>query len=78
MVYRWFEVYKYKSESLQIVGIEMSVALLVVGIIVVIVNLCKDAKEDAECRRHAQQIGLDFYASSTGLRNTKTGEKYYK
>ena len=52
--------------------------MLVIGIIVVIVNLCKDAKGDAECRRHAQQIGLDFYASSTGLRNTKTGEKYYK
>lgn len=32
----------------------MSVALLVVGIIVVIVNLCKDAKGDAECRRYAQ------------------------
>lgn len=56
----------------------MSVALLVIGIIVVIVNLCKDAKGDADCRRHAQQIGLVFYASSTGLRNTKTGEKYYK
>lgn len=36
----------------------MSVALLVVGIIVVIVNLCKDAKGDAECGRHAQQIGF--------------------
>ena len=56
----------------------MSALLLVVGIVVVVYNLCKDAKGDAECREHARKLGLDFYASATGLRNTKTGEKYYK
>ena len=56
----------------------MSVVLLLIGVIVVAYNLCKDASSDADCRRHAKERGLDFYASSTGLRNTKTGEKYYK
>ena len=56
----------------------MSVLLLVVGIILILYHLCKDSASDVACRRHAQEHGLDFYASSTGLRSTKTGEKYYK
>ena len=56
----------------------MGAFLVIIGIVIVVVNLCKDAKVDAECREHARQNGLEFYASSTGLRNTKTGEKYYK
>ena len=56
----------------------MSGLLLVIGIVIVIYNLCKDSASDAACRKHAQEHGLEWYASSTGLRNTKTGEKYYK
>ena len=56
----------------------MSALLLVVGIGLVVYPLRQDSRTDAACRKHAQEIGLDFYASSTGLRNTKTGEKYYK
>lgn len=52
--------------------------LAVITLIVIIYNLSKDAIADAHCREHAREVGLDFYASSTGLRNTKTGEKYYK
>ena len=58
--------------------VKMNVLLLVIGIGIVIYHLCKDSASDAACRKHAQENGLDFYASSTGLRNTKTGEKYYK
>lgn len=52
--------------------------LAVITVIVIIYNLSKDAIVDTHCRDYARKIGLDFYASSTGLRNTKTGEKYYK
>lgn len=56
----------------------MSGLLVVIGIAIVVFHLCKDASDDAACRKHAQEHGLEFYASSTGLRNTKTGKKYYK
>lgn len=52
--------------------------LAVITIFVIIFNLLKDAITDAHCREYARKMGLDFYASSTGLRNTKNGEKYYK
>ena len=56
----------------------MSGLLVVIGIWAIVYHLCKDSTADVACRKHAQENGLDFYASSTGLRNTKTGEKYYK
>jgi len=59
-------------------GMDMSGLLVVIGIGAIVYHLCKDSTADVACRKHAQENGLDFYASSTGLRNTKTGEKYYK
>ena len=56
----------------------MGVFLVIIGIIIVVVNLCKDANGDAEVREHARRNGLDFYASSTGLRRVDDNTKYYK
>ncbi len=56
----------------------MDIVLLVIGIGVVIYNLCKNAIADADVRNHAKQNGLEWYASSTGLRRTDDNTKYYK
>lgn len=54
------------------------VALLIIALIIVVFKCIKSACEDEAVRRHSAELGLPFYPSSTGLRNTKTGEKYYK
>lgn len=56
----------------------MNVLLLIIGIGIVIYHLCKNSVSDAACRRHARRNGLDFYASSTGLRRVDDNTKYYK
>ncbi|MBQ8246896.1 MAG: hypothetical protein IJZ42_07165 [Lachnospiraceae bacterium] len=56
----------------------MEIVLLVIGIGVVIYHLCKNAIDDAEVRDHARKNGMEWYASSTGLRRTDDNTKYYK
>lgn len=49
--------------------------LLVLGIVVLIIFLCKDSYTDSQVRNAAKQNGGRFYASSTGLRDVNTGQK---
>lgn len=52
--------------------------LAVIGIIYIIVRLAKEASDDAWLREQARKDGLDFYASSTGLKDIKTNKPYRK
>lgn len=56
----------------------MSGLLVVIGIIYIIVRVAKEKSDDAEVRRHAESVGLPYYASSDGFRDVKTNKKYYK
>lgn len=56
----------------------MNIVLLIIGIGIVIYNLCKDAIGDAEVRDNARKNGMEWYASSTGLRRVDDNTKYYK
>ena len=49
--------------------------LLLLGIIILIVFLCKDSYTDSQVRNAAKQNGGRFYASSTGLRDVNTNQK---
>jgi len=56
----------------------MNIFLLVIEIVIVVYHLCKDAIGDAEVREHARRNGMEWYASSTGLRRVDDNTKYYK
>ena len=56
----------------------MSTFLFIITIIYVLFRITGEKQNDADVRKHAIDNGLPFYASSTGLRDTKTNKKYYK
>lgn len=51
-------------------------AIIILAIIVIGGRLFKEWLDDIEVREHAKRIGLNYYASSTGLRYVDDNKPY--
>lgn len=52
-------------------------AIIIFAVIYFGIKLIKNYAEDCDMREFSRKNGLDFYASTTGLRSTKSNKKVY-